>query len=115
MRDLLMRGILKNVKGAELTGSREKRLPNNIHIRVRGIEGRDMVIALDQKGIAVSSASACSEKNQEPSHVLLALGHSLQDASSGVRITLGKNTTKEEILQCMKVLIAAVEELRKNL
>ena len=114
MRDLLVRGILKNVKGTELTGSKEKRLANNIHITVRGLEGRDMVIALDQKGIAVSSGSACSEKNQEPSHVLLALGHSLEEASSGVRITLGKNTTKEEILKCMKAFILAVDQLRRS-
>ena len=114
LRDQLLRGIVKNVKDAELTGSKEKRLPNNIHIRVQGIEGRDMVIALDQKGIAVSSGSACSEKNQEPSHVLLALGCSLEEASSGVRITLGKNTTKEEIQGCMKAFIAAVDQLRKS-
>jgi cysteine desulfurase len=115
LRDQLLRGILKNVKGAELTGSKEKRLANNIHIRVQGIEGRDMVIALDQKGIAVSSGSACSEKNQEPSHVLLALGYSLREASSGVRITLGKSTTQDEVQKAMKAFILAVEELRKNL
>ncbi|MBI2123923.1 MAG: cysteine desulfurase [Candidatus Wildermuthbacteria bacterium] len=114
LRDQLLRGILKNVKGAELTGSKEKRLANNIHVRVQGIEGRDMVIALDQKGIAVSNGSACSEKNQEPSHVLLALGCSLQEASSGVRITLGKNTTKDEIQKAMKVFILALDQLRQS-
>lgn len=115
MRDQLQKGILKNVKDAELTGSREKRLPNNIHIRVKGLDGRDMVILLDQKGIAVSSGSACSEKNQEPSHVLLALGYSLQEAASGVRLTLGKSTTVEEIQKVIRVFISTVEELRKNL
>jgi len=114
LRDQLVRGILKNVKGTELTGSNAKRLVNNIHLLVKGVEGRDMVIALDQKGIAVSSGSACSEKNQEPSHVLLALGYSLQEASSGVRITLGKDTTKEEILKCMKAFILAVDQLRQS-
>lgn len=115
LRDRLLRGIGKNVKDAELTGSAKSRLPNNIHIRVRGVEGRDMVIALDQKGIAVSSGSACSEKNQEPSHVLLALGYSPEEASSGVRITLGKNTTQEEIQKCMKAFILAVDQLRRGL
>ena len=115
MRDQLVRGILKNVKDAELTGSKEKRLPSNIHIRVRGLEGRDMVVFLDQKGVAVSSGSACSEKNQEPSHVLLALGYSLQEASSGVRITLGKSTTAEEVQKTIRIFIDAVEQLRKNL
>jgi cysteine desulfurase len=115
LRDQLLRGILKNVKGAELTGSKEKRLPNNIHIRVRGVEGRDMVVSLDQKGIAVSSGSACSEKNQEPSHVLLALGYTLQEASSGVRLTVGRGTTQEDIQKAMKAFILAVEQLRKNL
>jgi cysteine desulfurase len=114
LRDQLLRGILKNVKGAELTGSKEKRLANNIHVRVQGIEGRDMVIALDQKGIAVSSGSACSEKNQEPSHVLLALGYSLREASSGVRITLGKSTTQDEVQKAMKACILAVDQLRQS-
>ena len=111
-RDQLLRGILKNVKNAELTGSAKNRLPNNIHIRVQGVEGRDMVIALDQKGIAVSSGSACSEKNQEPSHVLLALGYSLKEASSGVRMTLGKNTTKDEIQKVIQAFIGALDRLR---
>ena len=115
LRDLLIRGILKNVKGAELTGSKTSRLPNNVHVRVQGVEGRDMVVSLDQKGIAISSGSACSEKNQEPSHVLLALGYSLEEASSGVRITLGKNTTQDEIQKGMKVFILAVEQLRRSL
>ena len=103
------------MKGAELTGSKTSRLPNNVHVRVQGVEGRDMVVSLDQKGIAISSGSACSEKNQEPSHVLLALGYSLEEASSGVRITLGKNTTQDEIQKVMKVFIFAVEQLRRSL
>ncbi|MDO8474005.1 MAG: cysteine desulfurase family protein [bacterium] len=115
LRDLLIRGILKNVKGVELTGSKTSRLPNNVHVRVQGVEGRDMVVSLDQKGIAVSSGSACSEKNQEPSHVLLALGYSLEEASWGVRMTLGKNTTQDEIQKVMKMFILTVEQLRRSL
>ena len=72
-----------------------------------------MVIALDQKGIAVSTGSACSAKTLEPSHVLLALGLSHEEAHGSLRVTLGKYTTQEEVDRFLKVLPQVIERLRK--
>ncbi len=114
LRDKLIKAILRRIPDCELTGPLEKRLPNNAHFRFKGVEGRDLVLLLDQKGIAVSTGSACSEKTQEPSHVLLALGLSQEDALSALRLTLGKHTIQEEIEKAVKVLASAVAQLRKS-
>ena len=114
LRDKLIKEILRRVPDSKLTGSQSKRLQNNAHFRFKGIEGRDLVIALDQKGIAVSTGSACSEKTQEPSPVLLALGLSVKDAESSLRITVGKYTKPEEIERLILVLPKVVELLRKK-
>ena len=78
------------------------------------IEGKDLVMLLDHKGIAVSSGSACSERSQEPSHVLLALGMSPKEALGSLRITLGKRTTKEDIVRVLKTLPPLVDQLRRR-
>ncbi|HCM36510.1 MAG: hypothetical protein A3J30_03650 [Candidatus Wildermuthbacteria bacterium RIFCSPLOWO2_02_FULL_47_9c] len=114
LRDKLIKAVLKKIPDSELTGSLEKRLPNNAHFRFRGVEGRDLVLLLDQKGIAVSTGSACSEKTQDPSHVLLALGLSEEDALSALRLTLGKHTKQEEVEKAVKILASAVAQLRKS-
>lgn len=114
LRDKLIKAVLKRIPGSELTGSREKRLANNAHFRFQGVEGRDIVIALDQKGIAVSTGSACSEKTQEPSHVLLALDLSAEDALSSLRVTLGKQTKPEEIENVVKAIVQTVAQLKKS-
>ncbi|MCH7604427.1 cysteine desulfurase [Patescibacteria group bacterium] len=116
LRDKLMKTILKKIPDSKLTGfpNKDKRLSNNTHVRFKGIEGRDVVIVLDQKGIAVSTGSACSERTQEPSHVLLALGLSARDAESSLRITVGKYTTPEEIDRLLYILPRVVEQLRKK-
>jgi len=72
-----------------------------------------MVIALDQEGIAVSTGSACSSRSLKPSHVLLALGLSPQQAHSSLRLTLGRYTTEEEIEKVLEVLPRIVQRLRK--
>ncbi len=114
LRDKLIKAVLKRIPDSELIGSQEKRLANNAHFIFQGVEGRDIVIALDQKGIAVSTGSACSEKTQEPSHVLLASGLTGEDALSAVRVTLGKYTTLEEIEKVVKTLAQSVAQLRKS-
>jgi len=114
LRDKLIKEILRRVPDSKLTGSQNKRLQNNAHFRFKGIEGRDLVISLDQKGIAVSTGSACSEKTQEPSPVLLALGLSVKDAESSLRITVGKYTKPEEIDRLVQVLLKVVELFRKK-
>ncbi|MBI2452666.1 MAG: cysteine desulfurase [Parcubacteria group bacterium] len=115
MRDQLIRGVLGRVPESSCTGSLEQRLPNNAHFTFARVEGKDLVMLLDQKGIAVSSGSACSERSQEPSHVLLALGMSSKEAMGSLRITLGKRTTKEDIVRVLKTLPSLVDQLRRRI
>lgn len=112
-RDKLIRIILKSVPDCRLNGSAVQRLPNNINLSFRGLEGEALVISLDQKGIAVSTGSACSVRNLQPSHVLLALGLSAPEAHGSLRIALGRYTTQQEIEKFLKVLPGIVERLRK--
>lgn len=113
LRDKLINGVLKNIPESKLNGSSEHRLSNNANFTVRGAEGESMVIALDGEGIAVSTGSACSSRSLEPSHVLLALGLSQEEAHCSLRLTLGRYTTENEINQVLKVLPKIVNRLRK--
>jgi cysteine desulfurase len=113
LRDRLIRGILKIIPDSRINGSLQNRLPNNANFSFRGAEGEAIVVALDQRGIAVSTGSACSSKSLEPSHVLLALGLTEEEAHSSLRVTLGRYTTKEEINKFLKVLPPIIEKLRK--
>lgn len=114
MRDRLIKGVLKRVQGALLTGSLEGRLPNNAHFTFEGAEGRDIVMLLDQKGIAASTGSACSERSSEPSHVLLALGVPALQALSSLRLTLGRYTKDEDTDKVMKILPIVLDQLRRG-
>lgn len=113
MRDKLIKRILKLIPGSTLNGSSVFRLPNNVNFSFKGVEGEAMVIALDQKGIAVSTGSACSSKSLEASPVLLALGLSEEEAHGSLRIALGRQTTAQDIERFIKVFPPIVERLRK--
>jgi len=113
LRDKLIEGILKKIPGTRLNGSKEYRLPNNVNASISGVEGESMVIALDQEEIAASTGSACSSRSLEPSHVLLALGLSSEQAHGSLRLTLGRYTTEKEIDKVLEVLPKIVERLRK--
>jgi len=104
LRDKLITGILRNINGVELVGSKDKRVQNNANFCFKGVEARDLVFALDQKGIAVSAGSACSDKAQRPSPVIIALGKSENEAKSCVRISIGKYTKKEDIEKTIKII-----------
>ncbi|MCX6789426.1 MAG: cysteine desulfurase family protein [Candidatus Gribaldobacteria bacterium] len=112
LRDRLADGILKNIPKTSLNGSRDHRLPNNANISFAGVEGESILMALDQKGIAVSTGSACASGSLEPSHVLMALGLSHQQAHGSIRFSLGKYTTQEEINYTLKVLPDIIKRLR---
>ena len=114
MRDKFVGDSKKRISDVEVTGSLEHRVPNNVHLRILGVEGKDVVLLLDQKGVAVSTGSACSERSQEPSHVVRALGCSNDEARSAVRITLGKYTRKEEMEKAFKALEQVVGQLRQK-
>jgi len=113
LRDKLIDGILKQIPGSRLNGSRALRLPNNVNISIPGIEGESMVIALDEEGIACSTGSACSSGSLEPSHVLLSLGLPPQQAHSSLRLTLGKYTTEREIDKVLEILPKVVKRLKE--
>lgn len=88
---------LVGIEGVSITGHHTKRLANNIHITVAGIDGQTLVALLDEQGIQCSSSSACASASPEPSHVLLAIGLDYEQAFQGVRFSLGRTTIKTEL------------------
>jgi cysteine desulfurase len=113
LRDRLERGILNRVPGARVNGLTECRIPNTTNIRFDGIGGEAMVIALDLRGYAVSSGSACSSGAVEPSHVLLAMGLSPEEARSSVRFSLGPGNTEQEVDGLIEAVVASAVHLRR--
>ena len=96
-----------------LNGHREQRLPGNVSLCFEFIEGESLLLNLDMHGIAASSGSACTSGSLEPSHVLLALGLPHEIAHGSLRLTLGKDTTEEEIDTVVEVLPGIVDSLRQ--
>ncbi|MDD5221191.1 MAG: aminotransferase class V-fold PLP-dependent enzyme, partial [Candidatus Pacebacteria bacterium] len=111
LRDRIIKEVLR-IPGASINGSITKRLPNNINVNFSGIEGEGLLMLLNQKGICVSTGSACSSKELKPSHVLTALGLNPKQIHGAIRISLGRYTTKEEIDFFLKILIASVKKLK---
>ena len=112
LRDYAISRIEKEIPYCRLNGERVKRLPNNINFSFRFIEGESMLIKLDFKGICASSGSACTSGSLDPSHVLLAIGLPHEIAHGSLRMTLGADTTKEEIDYTVDCLKEIVEEIR---
>jgi len=113
LRDRLEAGILERVPGTMVNGDRTHRAPNTSNIRFEAIEGEAMVIALDLRGYAVSSGSACSSGAVEPSHVLLAMGLSPDEARSSVRFSLGPGNTAEQVDGLIEAVQASAAHLRR--
>lgn len=89
--------LAEKVPAARVNGSLKKRLPNNVHITIPSTDNERLIFQLDAAGIMAAAGSACSAGNDEPSHVLKAMGFSDQDARSSLRFTMGRNTTKSDI------------------
>ena len=113
LRDRLIDGILQRIPDARLNGDREQRLPNNVNVSFEGIDGETILLNLDMHGIAASSGSACTTGSTEPSHVLLAIGLTPEQARSSIRLTLGKDNTEQEIDRTLDVLEETVTRLRR--
>ena len=113
LRNKLITGILKDIPNSEVNGSMENRLPNNAHISFKGAEGESIVMALSQKNVFVSTASACASHSLEPSYVLIALGLTPEQAHCSVRFSLGRLTNEQEIRYVLKVLPDIIKKLRK--
>ena len=113
MRDRLENAILDSVDGTGVNGQGAPRVPNTSSIYFDHVEGEALVIALDLKGLSVSSGAACSSGAIEPSHVLLAMGLSHDRARGSLRLSLGKQTTNEEIDFATQVVPETVARLRE--
>lgn len=112
LRDYLIGRVLKEIPYTRLNGHRTKRLPNNVNFSFQFVEGESMLIMLDMAGICASSGSACTSGSLDPSHVLLAIGLPHEIAHGSLRLTLGDDTTKEQIDYVIDKLKEIVEKLR---
>jgi cysteine desulfurase len=113
LRHRLERGILGQVEDAGVNGAGAPRVPNTSNIYFDHIDGEAMVIALDLKGLAVSTGAACSSGAIEPSHVLIAMGLMPDRARASLRFSLGKQTTAEEIDFVLALVPETVARLRE--
>ncbi|MBK9544941.1 MAG: cysteine desulfurase [Dehalococcoidia bacterium] len=112
LRERLRDGILARVPGSQVNGCQTNCVPNNLNISFDGIESDVLVRLLDERGIAVSSGSACSNSTWEPSHVLMAMGVPIRRAVGSIRFSLGEGTTGAEIDEVLAVLPVEVGAAR---
>lgn len=112
LSDQLIGGVLENVEGARLTGSRTQRLPGHASFVISGVEAEGVLIALDLAGVAASSGSACTSGAQRPSHVLEAMGISAQDATGGLRLSLGHSNTPADVEYVLEKLPHIVAQIK---
>jgi cysteine desulfurase len=113
MRERLQDSVLTAMEGVGVNGLGAPRVPNTTNLYFDHAEGEALVIALDLKGLAVSSGAACSSGAIEPSHVLLAMGVSHQRARASIRVSLGKQTTQDDIDFALRVIPETVSRLRE--
>jgi cysteine desulfurase len=113
LRDRLEDAVLHRIPGTAVNGSRRSRTPNTTNIQFDAIDGEAMVIALDLRGFAVSTGSACSSGAITPSHVLTAIGLSADRARSSLRFSLGHSNTVDQVDQLVEALEASVAHLRR--
>jgi len=112
LRDKLVAGVLQNVPDARLTGHPTERLPNSASMVFKDVDGESILLALDLEGICVSTGSACTTGETEPSFVLKAMGLPREWAIGSVRMTLGHLTTEADIDDVLSVLPTVVQRLR---
>lgn len=113
LRDKIIHTILNNIEDSYLNGHMSQRLPNNVNLGFRFIEGESIVLDLDGEGIATSTGSACSSKSLEPSHVLLAIGLRPEEVHGSLRVTVGRFTTEDDVDYFLEKLPPIIERLRK--
>ena len=98
------------VGGAALNGHRDLRVPNTLNLTLPGIRGESVVIAMDQHGIALSSGSACKSGSPEPTHVLIAMGRTPDEAHCSVRFSLSRYTQPDDISETLAALAQVLQE-----
>ena len=114
VRDYAIDRIEKEIPYCKINGHRTDRLPNNINVCFRYVEGESLLIMLDSKGICGSSGSACTSGSLDPSHVLLAIGLPHEIAHGSLRLTLSSETTKEDmdyVVDQVKEIVARLRSM----
>ena len=112
LRDYLISEVTEKVEGVLITGGLEKRVPSNASFIFLGAEGESLLLMLSEKGIAVSTGSACSSGSLDPSHVLMAIGIKPEEAHGSLRVTLSRFTTKTDIDAFLQAIGPIVARLR---
>ncbi|QLH08397.1 cysteine desulfurase family protein [Candidatus Nitrosotenuis sp. DW1] len=112
LRDHLTSRIVSEISHVSVNGNVENKTPNNAHFTFLGVNGEDLIIKLDEYGVAASTGSACSVKTQKASHVLMAMGFSHEQITGSLRITVGLYNTMQEMDQTVDILKKTVQELR---
>jgi cysteine desulfurase len=112
-RNLLISGVTNSIPTATLTGSKEDRLCNHASFVFSGVDGNELVMALDLEGFSCSSGSACKTGNPEPSDVLLAIGMDPISAKGSLRLTVGRTTTTDQVNQLISILPGIISRLMK--
>ncbi len=113
LRKMLLDGVLVKVPQAEATGHPEKRLPSHASFVFDGIDANKLIMHMDMRGVAASSASACKVGNPEPSNILLALGYDVSQASGSLRCTLSHYTSEDDIAYAIDVIADSCDSLYK--
>ncbi len=112
LRDRLIDGISRSVKGFCLNGHPNQRLPNNVNFSFEGVDGESLLLGLDLAGVAASSGSACTSASLEPSHVLVGIGLTAEMAQANLRLTLGRDNTEDDVEYVLEVLPDLIGRLR---
>ena len=113
LRDYLIQSLEAQIPHCRLNGSRDRRLPGNVNVSFPFIQGEAVVISLDMQGICASSGSACTAGSRDPSHVLLAMGLSEEEAYGSLRLTLSEENTEEELDRTVAALKQITGRLRE--
>ena len=112
LRDRLIREVLAAIPDSHLNGHPTERLPNNAHFRFEAVEGESLLLSLKDKGVSVSTGSACSSKTLEPSHTLLSCGLLHEEAHGSLEFTLGRWSKPSDVDRVVETLPEIVGRLR---
>ncbi|MFL6510323.1 MAG: cysteine desulfurase family protein [Nitrososphaera sp.] len=113
LRNYVVDRVLKEIPRSRLNGLSTERIANNAHFTFFGVNGEDLIIKLDENGIAASTGSACSVKKQKPSHVLKAMGFSYEEITGSLRLSLGMHNTQHDADRAVDILSSIIKELRE--
>lgn len=115
LRDRLYQGLVEAIPDLALNGPVDwsQRLPNNLNISIRGVQGETALLSLDMQGVAASAGSACTTGNSQPSHVLQALGHNEDRCRASLRLTIGRGNDEAQIDEAVEILVDTASRIRE--